>query len=75
MRRTTWRSAVGSESGGTTSLGGIWSSVANFLFYQKNFQGRWQKLRVIRTGSMVLVCRKNEFDGGIYFGADSLVTP
>jgi len=57
---------------GWASLGGVRSSVASFLFYQK-FPFGWQKLRVSRTGSMA--CGKDEFDAGIYFGADSLVIP
>ena len=58
---------------GWASLGGVRSSVASFLFYQTNPFGGWQKLRVSRTGSMA--CGKDEFDAGIYFGADSLVIP
>mmetsp|Transcript_8526 Transcript_8526/g.19083 ORF Transcript_8526/g.19083 Transcript_8526/m.19083 type:complete len:264 (+) Transcript_8526:37-828(+) len=57
---------------GWASLGGGRSSVASFLFYQKLFGG-WQKLRVQRTGGMA--CGKDEFDAGIYFGADALVIP
>eukprot|EP00578_Thalassiosira_sp_NH16_P020961 CAMPEP_0181088026 /NCGR_PEP_ID=MMETSP1071-20121207/6572_1 /TAXON_ID=35127 /ORGANISM="Thalassiosira sp., Strain NH16" /LENGTH=268 /DNA_ID=CAMNT_0023169925 /DNA_START=26 /DNA_END=832 /DNA_ORIENTATION=+ len=59
---------------GWASLGGVRSSVASFLFYQKfPVVGGWQKLRVSRNGSMA--CGKDEFDAGIYFGADSLVIP
>ena len=56
---------------GWASLGGSRSSVAAFLFYEKLIG--WQKLRVARTGSMA--CGRDEFDAGIYFGADSLVIP
>ena len=56
---------------GWASLGGSRSSVAAFLFYQKLIG--WQKLRVARTGSMA--CGRDEYDAGIYFGADSLVIP
>ena len=48
------------------------SSVASFLFYQK-FPFSWQKLRVQRTGGMA--CGRDEFDAGVYFGADGLVIP
>lgn len=59
---------------GWASLGSSRSSVASFLFYQKfPVVGGWQKLRVARTGSMA--CGRDEFDAGIYFGADSLVIP
>jgi hypothetical protein len=57
---------------GWASLGGVRSSVASFLFYGKMFGG-WQKLRVSRTGSMA--CGNDEYDKGIYFGADGLVIP
>lgn len=58
---------------GWASLGGVRSSMASFLFHQKNLLGGWQKLRVARNGSMA--CAKDEYDTGIYFGADSLVIP
>lgn len=58
---------------GWASLGQARSSVAAFLFYQKGFGGGWQKVRASRTGSMA--CGNDLFDGGIYFGADSLVIP
>lgn len=57
---------------GWASLGGARSSVAAFLFYKKLFGG-WQKLRVARTGSAA--CAKDEYNTGIFFGADSLVIP
>uniref|UniRef100_A0A7S2VII2 TLDc domain-containing protein n=1 Tax=Skeletonema marinoi TaxID=267567 RepID=A0A7S2VII2_9STRA len=57
---------------GWASLGGGRSSVAAFLFYGKLFGG-WQKLRVSRTGSMA--CGNDEYNKGIYFGADGLVIP
>ena len=57
---------------GWASLGGGRSSVAAFLFYGKLFGG-WQKLRVARTGSMA--CGNDEYNKGIYFGADGLVIP
>lgn len=59
---------------GWASLGSPRSSVAAFLFYQKNLLwGGWQKVRVSRTGSMA--CGNDLYDGGIQFGADSLVIP
>jgi hypothetical protein len=59
---------------GWASLGGARSSVASFVFYQKLFGiGGWKKLRVSRTGSMA--CGRDDFDSGIYFGADALVIP
>lgn len=58
---------------GWASLGGARSSVAAFLFYQKNLLGGFQKLRASRTGSMA--CAKDEYGAGIYFGADSLIIP
>lgn len=70
--RGTW--IGGYNPRGWASLGGVRSSVASFLFYQKlPVVGGWQKLRVSRTGSMA--CGKDEFDAGIYFGADSLIIP
>ncbi|KAL7553637.1 hypothetical protein ACHAWF_016942 [Thalassiosira exigua] len=55
-------------------LGGSRSPVTSFLFYQKLFgMGGLQKLRVARTG--IMACGWDEFDGGIYFGADALVIP
>lgn len=56
---------------GWASLGGSRPSVASFLFYKKGFT--WQKLRVSRTGGMA--CGRDEYNQGIYFGADALVIP
>jgi hypothetical protein len=56
---------------GWASLGGSRPSVAAFLFY-KTLLG-WQKLRVKGGGGMA--CGRDEFDQGIYFGADGLVIP
>ena len=60
---------------GWASLGSPRSSVAAFLFTQKGplGLGGWQKVRASRTGSMA--CGNDLFDGGIQFGADSLVIP
>jgi len=57
---------------GWASLAGSRPSVAAFLFYGKTFGG-WQKLRVQRSGGMA--CGRDEYDTGIYFGADALVIP
>ena len=57
---------------GWASLAGSRPSVAAFLFYGKMFGG-WQKLRVQRTGGMA--CGRDEYDTGIYFGADALSIP
>lgn len=57
---------------GWASLGQARSSVAAFLFYKQPLKG-WQKVRVSRTGSMA--CGNDLYDGGIFFGADSLVIP
>lgn len=56
---------------GWASLGGSRPSVASFLFYKKIFG--WQKLRVKGFGG--LACSRDEFDQGIYFGAEGLVIP
>jgi hypothetical protein len=60
---------------GWASLGSPRSSVASFLFTQKGpfGIGGWQKVRASRTGSMA--CGNDLYDGGIQFGADSLVIP
>jgi len=57
---------------GWASLGGSRPSVASFVFYKK-FPFGWQKLRTNGGGGMA--CSRDEFDQGIYFGADSLVMP
>jgi hypothetical protein len=57
---------------GWASLGGSRPSVAAFLFYRK-FPFGWQKLRV--TGRGGNACSKDEYDQGIYFGADGLIIP
>jgi hypothetical protein len=56
---------------GWASLGGSRPSVASFLFYKTLFG--WQKLRVLGGGGMA--CARDEFDNGIYFGAEALVMP
>ena len=58
---------------GWASLGSPRSSVAAFLFTQKNLFGGWQKLRVNMRGGMA--CGNDLYDGGIQFGADGLVMP
>lgn len=57
---------------GWASLGGSRPSVAAFLFYPK-FPFGWQKLRVNGRGG--LACSRDEFNQGIYFGADALAIP
>ena len=56
---------------GWASLGGSRPSVASFLFYKTLFG--WQKLRVNGRGGMA--CGRDEFDTGIFFGADALQIP
>ena len=57
---------------GWASLGGSRPSIAAFLFYQK-FPFGWQKLRSKGNGGLAI--SRDEFDQGIYFGADSLIIP
>ena len=56
---------------GWASLGGSRPSIASFLFYKTTLA--WQKIRVKGGGGMA--CGKDEYNTGIYFGADALTIP
>jgi hypothetical protein len=56
---------------GWASLGGSRPSIASFLFYKTLFG--WQKLRVKGNGGAA--CSRDEWDMGIYFGAEGLTVP
>lgn len=59
---------------GWASLGGSRPSIAAFLFYQKfPLFGGFQKLRSKGNGGLAI--SRDEFDQGIFFGADGLVIP
>ena len=56
---------------GWSSLGGARPSVAAFLFYQRNFFSKIQKLRKVAGGG--LACTRDDPSFGISFGPDGLV--
>lgn len=56
---------------GWASLGGSRPSVAAFVF-EKNLLG-WEKMRVKGRGGMA--CGKDEYNTGIFFGAEALCMP
>ena len=56
---------------GWASLGGSRPSIASFLFYKTPLS--WQKVRVKGGGGMA--CGKDEYNTGIFFGADALTIP
>jgi len=56
---------------GWASLGGSRPSVASFLFYKTLFG--WEKFRSLGQGGMA--CSRDEFDSGIFFGAEGLQIP